>query len=180
MDRKETVLAIPDEVIMSKIYFIRGYKVMLDRDLASLYNVETRRLNEQVKRNINRFPPDFMFQLNAVEQESLMSQIATSKRGGIRKLLYCFTEHGVLMLSSVLNSEKAINVNIKIMRIFVRFRKLLTENTELRLAIEKLEKKTDNNSKNIELVFRYLDELIEKKESKKEYAAVGYKIPPRN
>lgn len=170
---------VPDELIMNKIYFIRGNKVMLDRDLAELYGVETRRLNEQVKRNAKRFPSDFMFQLTLIEQESLMSQIATSKRGGVRKLLYVFTEHGVLMLSSVLNSDRAIDVNIKIMRVFTRFRQLLTENTDLRLAIEKLEKKTDNNTKNIEVVFKYLDELIEKKENQKPRKQIGYKVPKR-
>lgn len=103
---------------MNKIYYIRGQKVMLDSDLADLYNVETRRLNEQVARNIDRFQDDFMFRLNDIEFESLISQIATSKQGGRRKLPYVFSEHGVLMLSSVLNSKQAIKVNIQLMRIF--------------------------------------------------------------
>lgn len=174
MEKKETALTIPDEIIMNKIYLIRGQKVILDRDLAELYGVETRRLNEQVKRNIQRFPVDFMFQLTSTEQEILMSQIATSKKGGVRKLSYVFSEHGVLMLSSVLNSERAIEINIKIMRIFTRFRQLLLENTELRLAIEKLEKKADNSSKNIELIFQYLDELLEKKEKPEPGKAIGF------
>jgi hypothetical protein len=114
MEEKNKVL-IPEEAIMSKIYLIRGQKVMLDNDLAELYAVETRRLNEQVKRNIDRFPGDFMFQLESVEFENLKSQFATSRWGGRRKLPYAFTEHGVLMLSSVLTSERAINVNIRIM-----------------------------------------------------------------
>lgn len=109
---------------------------MLDIDLSKLYGVETRRLNEQVKRNKERFPDDFMFQLTENEVKILMSQIATSSWGGPRKLPYAFTEHGVLMLSSVLNSHKAIQVNIQIMRIFTNFRKLLYDNTELRLEIE--------------------------------------------
>ena len=100
-------LAIPDEVIMSKIYFVREQKVMIDSDLSELYGVETRRLNEQVKRNISRFPGDFMFQLSGGEFKNLKSQIATSRWGGRRKPPYVFTEHGVLMLSSVLNSERA-------------------------------------------------------------------------
>jgi hypothetical protein len=98
-------LIVPDEIVISKIYYIRNQKVMLDSDLAELYGVETRRLNEQVNRNMDRFPEDFMFRLNEGEFQSLMSQIATSKRGGRRKLPYVFTEHGVLMLSSVLNSK---------------------------------------------------------------------------
>ena len=104
---------LPDEVIMSKIFFIREQKVMLDNDLAELYGVETRRLNEQVKRNISRFPEDFMFQLTEIEYENLKSQFATSSWGGRRKPPNVFTEHGVLMLSSVLNSDKAIKVNIQ-------------------------------------------------------------------
>ncbi len=110
--------------IKNMIYFIRDQKVMLDSDLANLYNVETKRLNEQVKRNIKRFPSDFMFQLTIVEFESLKSQFATSKegRGGKQKLPYVFTENGVAMLSGILNSDRAINVNISIMRIFTKLR----------------------------------------------------------
>ncbi len=152
---------------------------MLDRDLAELYQVETKRLNEQVRRNNKRFPSDFMFQLNLTETEILKSQNATSSWGGSRKLPYVFTEHGVLMLSSVLNSDRAIQVNIRIMRIFTHFRKMLTDNTELRLAIAKLEKRTDNNSKNIEVVFNYLDELTERKENKKPRRQIGYKVPKK-
>ncbi len=150
---------------------------MLDRDLAELYQVETKRLNEQVRRNGKRFPTDFMFQLNLAETDILKTQLATSSWGGSRKLPYVFTEHGVLMLSSVLNSDRAIQVNIRIMRIFTRFRKMITDNTELRLAIEKLEKRTDNNTKNIEVVFNYLDELIDRKENKKPRKRIGFKIP---
>lgn len=111
MSEANTGMIIPDERIMAKIYLIRGQKVMIDKDLSDLYEVETRRLNEQVKRNLKRFPPDFMFQLSEQETKILMSQIATSRWGGLRKLPYAFTEHGVLMLSSVLNSDRAIEVN---------------------------------------------------------------------
>lgn len=107
-------MGLPDELVISKIYLIRNHKVMLDDDLAELYLVETRRLNEQVKRNIDRFPRDFMFQLTEKEWENLMSQIATSSWGGRRKMPFVFTEHGVLMLSSVLNSDRVIQVNIQI------------------------------------------------------------------
>ncbi len=166
---------VPDEIIMNKIYFIRGQKVMLDSDLAELYGVETRRLNEQVARNIDRFPDDFMFRLGVNEFESLMSQFATSKRGGRRKLPYVFTEHGVLMLSSVLNSKQAIQVNIQVMRIFTRIRQMFMDNTELRLEIEKIKTKLDNQDKNMEIVFRYLDELIDKKDNPPPRRAIGFK-----
>ena len=157
-------LLVPDEIIINKIYYIRGQKVMLDSDLAELYGVETRRLNEQVARNADRFPEDFMFRLNENEFESLMSQFATSKRGGRRKLPYMFSEHGVLMLSSILNSKQAIQVNIQVMRIFTRIRQMFVDHTEIRLEIEKIKNKLDNQDKNMEIVFRYLDELLEKQE----------------
>jgi hypothetical protein len=179
MAKKSTELVIPHEVIMNKIYFIRGHKVMLDRDLGDLYQVETKRLNEQVKRNTKRFPEDFMFQLTEQEFENLKSQIATSSWGGTRKLPFVFTEHGVLMLSSILTSDRAIQLNILIMRVFARIRQMITDNTELRLAIEKLERKTENHTKNIEVVFKYFDELLEKKENPIPRKAIGYKIPKK-
>ena len=166
---------VPDDVVMNKIFFIRNQKVMLDRDLATLYGVETKRLNEQVKRNLTRFPKDFMFQLNEIEFQNLKSQFATSSWGGIRKLPYVFTEHGVLMLSSVLNSEKAIQTNIQIMRIFTKIRQMLVDTTEIRLDVETIKKKIENQGKNIELVFQYLDELIEKKETNPTREKIGYK-----
>ncbi|WP_246862659.1 ORF6N domain-containing protein [Pedobacter sp. KBS0701] len=111
---------IPDNIVVNKIYELRGLKVMLDSDLAELYGVETKRLNEQVGRNSDRFPEDFMFQLTDEEWLNLKSQFATSSWGGRRKLPFVFTEHGILMLSSVLNSKQAIQVNIQIVRIFSR------------------------------------------------------------
>jgi hypothetical protein len=132
-------------------------------------------LNEQVKRNLTRFPKDFMFQLNEIEFQNLKSQFATSSWGGIRKLPYVFTEHGVLMLSSVLNSEKAIQTNIQIMRIFTKIRQMLLDTTEIRLDVETIKKKIENQGKNIELVFQYLDELIEKKETNPTREKIGYK-----
>ena len=140
-----------------------------------MYGVETRRLNEQVKRNKNRFPDDFMFQLSDVEFENLKSQFATSSWGGRRTLPFAFSEHGVLMLSSVLNSDKAINVNIQIMRIFTNVRQMLTDNLSLKLDIESIKKKLDSHDKNIELVFNYLDELMEKQEAPKTRNPIGYK-----
>jgi hypothetical protein len=142
-----------------------------------LYQVETGRLNEQVKRNLKRFPEDFMFQLTQSEFENLKSQFATSSWGGTRKLPFVFTEQGVAMLSGILNSDRAIAVNIQIMRIFTRVRQMLTDNTELRLDIEKIKKKLDNQDKNMEIVFRYLDELLEKKENPVPRTKIGYKMP---
>jgi hypothetical protein len=169
---------LPDEVLMNKIYMIRGLKIMLDRDLAELYGVETKRLKEQVKRNRERFPVDFMFELTDSEFTNWRSQFATSNsdKMGLRYKPFCFTEHGVLMLSSVLNSTKAIQVNIQIMRIFTQMRKLLSDNSEFRLTLEEIRKKTENNTKNIEVVFQYLDELIEKTEEQEPRTQIGFKI----
>ena len=153
---------IPDEIIMSQIYILRGQKVILDKDLASLYEVETRYMNKAVNRNLKRFPEDFMFQLTQEEFKNLMFQIGTSSWGGTRKLPYAFSEQGVAMLSGILNSDRAIAVNIQIMRIFVRFRQMFLDNMELRLEIEKIKTKLDNQGKNMEVVFRYLDELSQK------------------
>ncbi|PRZ26260.1 ORF6N domain-containing protein [Flavobacterium granuli] len=158
-------LMLSEETISNKIYFIRNQKVMLDRDLAQLYGVETKRLKEQVKRNLSRFPTDFMFQLSKTEFENWRSQFATSnsEKMGLRYAPMAFTEHGVLMLSSVLNSDKAIQTNIQIMRIFTKVRQMLLDTTEMKLDIAQIQKKLENQGKNIELVFSYLDELTEKK-----------------
>lgn len=171
-------LILSEETISNNIYYIRNQKVMLDRDLAALYAIETKRLNEQVKRNITRFPEDFMFQLTENEYNSLRSQFATLKkgRGTHQKYLpFAFTEHGVLMLSSVLNSEKAIQTNIQIMRIFTKVRQMLLDTTEMKLDIVQIQKKLENQGKNIELVFSYLDELTEKKDEEKSRTKIGYK-----
>lgn len=164
-----------EDVVLNKIYTIREQKVMLDRDLAALYQIETKRLKEAVRRNINRFPIDFMFELTEIEFESLRTQIASStEKGGNRYIPMVFTEHGVLMLSSVLNSERAISVNIQIMRIFSKIRRLLADNYELRIIIDEIRRKTDNNTKNIEVVFQYLDELIEKQEKPLQRTQIGF------
>jgi hypothetical protein len=179
MAGKELNMSSPEEVIINQIYLIRGQKVMLDKDLANLYEVTTGNLNKAVQRNLKRFPSDFMFQLNEQEFKNLIFQNGTSSWGGTRKLPNAFTEQGVAMLSGVLTSERAINVNIQIMRVFIRIRETLIGNTELRLAIEEIRKKTDNNTKNIEVVFQYLDELIEKKEGKTPRKQIGYKLPKK-
>jgi hypothetical protein len=167
---------LPDEVIVSKIYLIRDQKVMLDSDLAELYGVETKVLNQAVNRNLDKFPEDFLFQLTDTEFEHLRFQFGTSKRGGRRYAPYVFTEHGVLMLSSVLNSKRANAVNIQIIKIFVRLRQILFDNTELRLEIEKIKNKLDNQDKNMEVVFRYLDELLEAKDNPQPREPIGFKL----
>lgn len=178
MAKNKVVVKVPDEIIMNQIYYIRGQKVMLDRDLAELYGVETKVLKQAVKRNIGRFPEDFLFEMNTKELENWRSQFVTSNsdKMGLRYAPFCFTEQGVAMLSSVLNSERAIKVNIQIMRIFTRIRQMLSDNTKLRLEIEKIKKKMDNHDKNIEQVFQYLDELIDKKENPKDRKQIGYKM----
>jgi len=163
MTAKQVLPIIPENTVINKIYELRGLKVMLDSDLAALYGVETKRLNEQVSRNQDRFPKDFMFQLTDEEWSNLKSQIATSSWGGRRKLPFVFSEHGILMLSSVLNSKQAIQVNIQIVRIFTRIRKFIVDSGELKLEIEAIKQKVSNQDKNIELVFTYLDKLIDKK-----------------
>jgi hypothetical protein len=156
-------ITLSDEVIISKIYLVRDHKVMLDGDLAELYQVETRRLNEQVKRNGARFPEDFMFQLTEKEWENLKSQNATSSWGGRRKKPYAFTEHGVLMLSSVLNSERAIQVNVQIMRIYSRLRRMIMDHKDILLKIERLEGRVTKHDEDFKEVFDYLKELLNPK-----------------
>jgi phage regulator Rha-like protein len=153
-------IAIADEVVMNKIYLIRGHKVMLDRDLAELYGVETKQLKRAVKRNMDRFPGDFMFELDDQELENLRSQFGTSSWGGVRYAPMAFTEQGVAMLSSVLNSKRAIAVNIQIIRVFTKMRQLLMAHKDILLKLEKLEGKTDKHDENFRIVFDYLKELL--------------------
>jgi hypothetical protein len=158
---------IPIEVIEKKIILIRGHKVLLDSDLASLYDVETFNLNKAVKRNIDRFPEDFMFQLTREEAESLRFQFGISKkegRGGRRYLPYAFTEQGVAMLSSLLNSDRAVQVNIEIMRAFVQLRQMLSSNVELSRKLKTLENKYDAQFK---IVFDAIRELMKPPEPKR-------------
>ena len=168
---------ISDGIVIGKIQIIRGKKVMLDEDLAELYEVQTKRLNEQVKRNQERFPEDFMFQLSKTEFDDLKSQIATARWGGRRNQPYAFTEHGVLMLSSVLKSKKAVQVNIQIMRIFTRMRELLLSQKDLIIKVEKIETKLEGQSHEIRLLFEYLKKLMQQKqlhENQKSRSKIGY------
>jgi len=169
---------IPDEVLMNKIFLIRGKKVMIDEDLSELYGVETKRLNEQVKRNLSRFPDDFMFQLSKEEFTNLKSQIATTSWGGRRTPPYSFTEHGVLMLSSVLNSERAIQVNIQIIRIFTKMREMLMSHKEILQRLEQIENKLFEHDDKIMLVFEYIKQLEQAKQEEfdqKNRKKIGYK-----
>jgi hypothetical protein len=154
---QKTISIIPIERVQNCIYLIRRHKVMLSQDLATLYGVEPRTLIQAVKRNIHRFPNDFMFQLNQEEFENLKSQIVISSWGGIRRATpYAFTVQGVAMLSSVLRSKRAIEVNIAIMRTFVKLREILTTNVSLRLKIDAMERKYNEQ---FNLVFKILSEM---------------------
>jgi hypothetical protein len=169
-------IIITEKTIESKIYFIRGQKVMMDADLSEMYGVETKRLKEQVKRNRDRFPEDFMFELTAKEAEDFSrSQFATLKRGyNIKYLPYAFTEHGVLMLSSVLRSEQATAVNIRIMRVYSKMKELLTLNKDILLKLEKLERSSDKHDKDIQIIFSYIKKLIEQP-VKEKTTRIGFK-----
>lgn len=166
-------LIIPDELVLSKIYVFRKQKVMLDSDLAALYGLETKQINQAVKRNPDRFPADFMFQLSEEEFEILKSQIVTSSWGGRRKLPSVFTEHGVLMLSSVLNSKKAVAVNIRIMRIFTRMRDLLLTHQDVLLQLEEINKRVNDQEERSDLIYNYLIQFIDRENEARE--PVGFK-----
>ncbi|MFH1352153.1 MAG: ORF6N domain-containing protein [bacterium] len=161
---------VPVEIIANKIFLIRGQKVMLDRDLAKLYGVPTKVFNQAVKRNIRRFPEDFMFQLNKEEFENWRSQIVTSNisaKMGLRRCPYAFTDNGIAMLSSVLNSERAIMVNISIMRVFSKLKQLALSHSELLRKVESLERKYGEHDKKIAVIFQALKQLLEPSPPKK-------------
>ena len=168
---KNEVSLILNERIVSRILLIRGKKVMLDKDLAELYGVETGALNRAVKRNIDRFPFDFMFQLTQKEYKSLRCQIGISSRGGRRYLPMVFTEQGVAMLSSVLNSKRAIQVNIQIIRTFTKLKELLATNIKIRQKIESMEKKYDSK---LRQVFDVLKQLLMQEEKPKQKRRMGF------
>ena len=170
-----TKALVPPEVIVRKILFLRGEKVLLDRDLAELYGVETRVLKQAVRRNIKRFPEDFMFELTEDENRALRSQNVTLKRGQHSKYLpFAFTEQGVAMLSSVLNSERAIEMNIAIMRAFVHLRRMIASHEELGHKLAELEERLEKHDEDIGLIFDAIRELMTspEKPSKK----IGFKV----
>ena len=154
---------IPDDVIAGKIYEIRGQKVMIDRDLAALFDVETRSLKQAVRRNIRRFPEDFMFEMTDAEFQDWRSQSLTTNadRMGLRYAPFCFSEQGVTMLSCVLNSDLAIEMNIRIIRVFVQLKRMLTISHELVRKLEEIEARVADHDESIELIFDYLKKLIE-------------------
>jgi phage regulator Rha-like protein len=169
MKKPNNIKIISDESVMNKIYMIRGKKVMLDRDLAELYGVKSIRLREQVKRNIARFPSNFMFQLSENEVVSMVSQNAIpslKQLGG--HLPYAFTEHGVLMLANVLRSEKAMNISIYIIEVFVKTREVLFMQKDIILQLEKMEKKLTSHDEDIAHIFQYLKKLLSPEQPKRQ------------
>ena len=178
-EKKASIVSL--EHVVSRIFLVRGQKVMLDADLAELYGVTTKRLNEQVKRNIDRFPPDFMFQLNAREHGSLRSQFATSKeqsgRGGRRYMPYVFTEHGAIMAASVLDSERAVQVSVFVVRAFVQLREMLSSNKELARKLNELERKLTTHDRAITELIEAIRQLMVPPEPKKKrpigFASLG-------
>ena len=177
---ENNVIVIPEEVIMSKIYLIRGQKVMLDRDLAELYGVETKYLKRQVKRNLLRFPDDFMFELTDQEFKDWRSQFVTSNEDkmGLRYAPYAFTEDGVAQLSTVLSSERAIQVNIQIIRLFSKMRKILLSQKDIIYKLEQLERKDLEQDEKITLIFEYLKQFEQAKQMESEQRnrpKIGYK-----
>ncbi len=175
MAKKELQVLVAEQKILNKIYAIRGEKMMLDRDLAEMYGVETKQLKRQVKRNMDRFPKDFMFELTEKEFENLRSQIGTSRWGGTRYMPMAFTEQGVAMLSSVLNSKTAIEVNIRIIRVFTKLREYALTHKDILIQLSKLEKEVKGNSKDIENIFIVLKELIEKHSTQTPRNKIGFK-----
>ena len=162
-------LVIPDELIMNKILFVRGLKVMIDSDLAELYSVTTKRLNEQVKRNIKRFPEDFMFQLTETEKQQVVANCDHLKNLKFSPYLpFVFTEHGAVMLASVLNSERAIQVNLQIVRVFIRMREMLATHKDILRKLEQIEKKDIEQDQKILLIFEYLKQLEQAKQTELE------------
>lgn len=172
---KESATTYSDQVVISKIYLVRGQKVMLDRDLSELYGIETRRLKEQVRRNRDRFPHDFMFEMTKDELRDWMSQFATSNSEvmGMRRPPFVFTEHGVLMLSSVINSKRAITVNIQIMRIFIKMKEMLLAHKDLLLKIEQIESRVAGHDEKIRLLFDCLNNFVKEKKGRRRQ--IGYK-----
>ena len=167
-------IAIPQEVILNKIYMIRDHKVMLDSDLAELYSVETKQLKRQVRRNADRFPNDFMFELSKQEHENLRSQFGTSRWGGTRYKPMVFTEQGIAMLSIILSTKTAIKMNIQIIRTFTRMRNMLLTHKDLLLEMEEIQKKVSSQDEKIELIFSYLKQFVKEKEKPRK--SIGFKM----
>lgn len=179
-EKKGSEIMIPDEVIMNKIYLIRSRKVMLDRDLADLYEVETKQLKRAVRRNLSRFPEDFMFELTKEELDKWRCQFGTSNREimGLRVSPFAFTEYGIIMLASVLNSERAIQVNIQIVRIYTKMREMLASNKDIFHRLEKIENKLAEHNNQILVIFEYMKQLKQAKKQEMDQQnrkRIGYK-----
>lgn len=168
-------ITIPEEVIIRKIYLIRDTKVMIDRDLAELFRVETRVLKQAVRRNMNRFPEDFMFEMSKEELESWRSQNVTSNedKKGLRYAPFCFTEQGVTMLSCILNSDVAIKVNIQVIRVFTKMREMILTHKDILLKVEQMEKTVAGQDEKIAAIFDYLKQFIKEQETPR--PEIGYK-----
>ncbi len=172
---KSKNIIVPDEVLISKIYILRGHRIMLDRDLAELYGVKPIRLREQVKRNLKRFPSNFMFLLTEKETEIMVSQNAIpSKKHLGGSLPYVFTEHGVLMLANILKSDAAVQMSIRIIEIFVKLRELLLTHKEILLQLEKMENRVVKNSEDIKMIFTALRQLLNPPQQPRK--KIGYKV----
>jgi len=170
----ETNQIIPEQRILSKIYMIRGQKVMVDRDLAELFRVETRVLKQTVRRNLSRFPEDFMFQMSKEEFENWRSQNVMSKedKKGLRHTPFCFTEQGVTMLSCILNSDVAIQVNIQIIRVFTKMREMILTHKDILLKVEQMESTLAGQDEKIAAIFEYLKQFIRQQEEPR--PRIGY------
>jgi len=179
MGNKDKV-TVAEEVIASRIFKVRGQNIMLDRDLADLFDVKTKVLKQAVRRNINRFPEDFMFEMTKEELEDWRSQFVTSKsdRKGLRYAPFCFTEQGVTMLSCVLKSDRAISMNIQIIRIFVKLRQMLIAHKDILLKLEEMENRLSSHDDQIVVLFEHLKRLLEENVARKEQLGrkkIGFK-----
>lgn len=180
MSDTQNAIVIPDETIMGKIYLIRGQKIMLDSDLAELYEVETKALKQAVKRNMDIFPEHFMFELTEEEFKTLRSQIVTSNRGGQRYLPFAFTEHGVLQLANVLRSTRARKMSIRIIEVFIRMREMLATHKDLLLKFEQFETKLVDHDDKIMLILEYIKQFEKAKQQEFEHKnrpKIGFKPP---
>jgi phage regulator Rha-like protein len=175
MRKQQYLVVIPEEIIINKIYLIRGQKVMIDRDLSELYGIEAKRLKEAVRRNIERFPEDFMFELTFEEFQIWRTQFASSKSDmmGLRYAPFCFTEQGVTMLSCILNSKKAIETNIRIIRVFTKMREMLLTHKDILLKLGQVEKQLGKNSEDIQLIFKALRQFLNPPQEPRR--KIGYK-----
>ncbi len=178
MASDKLIKVFTDGEIVERIFIIRGQKVMMDKDLAEMYGVEVKVLNQSVKRNLSRFPVDFMFQLTQGEWDNLKSQIVTSSWGGVRKLPFAFTEQGVAMLSSVLRSERAIQVNIQIIRVYTKMKQALLDNKDLWMKVDKIEQSLIKKDEEVKAIFKVLKKLLSQEDKPRN--VVGFKLPKKN